>query len=170
MSLIDQKGRLWGRINVIDLGAVVIIMAALIGIFLLPGKQAGGVVQIGPGETLGVEVDMIARGVSGRSLEPFQQPKADLIIRNQPYGQVEVVQVEDVTREIPLVFPDGEVRAFPTPDAYRLDLVFTLRGEGRTTEDGIILGNNKVKIGVPLEIETFDYNIRGTVMDVRVLS
>ncbi|MFS8825493.1 DUF4330 family protein, partial [Synechococcus sp. R6-6] len=29
-------------------------------------------------------------------------------------------------------------------------------------------GNNRVKIGVPLELETFGYNLRGTVMDVRL--
>lgn len=113
---------------------------------------------------------MIVRGVSSRSLEPFQAgQKADLIIRNQPYGQVEVVRVENVSRTVPVVFPDGRVENLPDPEPYRFDLVFTLRGRGQQTENGIVLGNNRVKVGVPLELETFGYNLRGTVMDVRLL-
>jgi hypothetical protein len=32
-----------------------------------------------------------------------------------------------------------------------------------------VLGNTKIKTGVPLELETFDYLVRGMVMDVRML-
>ncbi len=169
--MIDQNGRLWGRVSVLDLGAIAVIAAVVIGLFFLPGQQANSVVQVGNATPQMLEVKMIARGVSSESIAPFRDnPQADLIIRNQPYGQVEVIEVEDVTREIPLVFPDGSVQQYPTPDAFRLDLVFTLQGEGQRTDDGYVLGNNKVKIGTPLELETFDYNLRGTVMDVRVLS
>ncbi|PIK89926.1 hypothetical protein SYN65AY6LI_13510 [Synechococcus sp. 65AY6Li] len=170
MRLVDQQGRLLGKVSLLDLGALAIVVAAIVAVLFLPGRQAGSVVQVGGGPTLPVEVDMIVRGVSSRSLEPFQAgQKADLIIRNQPYGQVEVVRVENVSRTVPVVFPDGRVENLPDPEPYRFDLVFTLRGRGQQTENGIVLGNNRVKVGVPLELETFGYNLRGTVMDVRLL-
>ncbi len=171
MAVVDERGRLFGKISLLDLGAVVVLVVAVVAVLLVPGRQAGSVVQVGQAATQTVEVDMIVRGISSRSMDPFKTgSRADLIIRNQPYGQVEVFEIEDVSRTVPLVFPDGTVEQVPDPEAYRRDLVFRLRGQGRTTESGIVLGNNRVKVGVPLELETFDYNLRGTVMDVRVLS
>ncbi|GAB4217419.1 MAG: DUF4330 domain-containing protein [Synechococcales cyanobacterium] len=171
VAMIDSKGRLFGKVSLIDLGAVALLVVALAVVFLLPGQQATSVVQIGQAQPIPVEVDMIARGISARSIDIFQiDSKANLIIRNQPYGQVTVKKVENVSRVVPLVFPDGEVRRITDTEAYRLDVVLTLAGSGQRATDGIVLGNNKVKIGVPLEIETETYNVRGTVMDVRVPS
>lgn len=170
MGVIDEQGRLFGKVSLLDVGALVIVVVAIAAVLFFPGRQAGSVVQVGGGSPVPVEVDMIVRGISSRSLDPFQAGhKADLIIRNQPYGQVEVVRVENVSRTVPMVFPDGRVQNLPDPEAYRLDLVLTLQGRGQRTDSGIVLGNNRVKIGVPLELETFDYNLRGTVMDVRLL-
>lgn len=168
MGVIDQQGRVFGRINVLDLGAVIIVVVAIAAILFFPGQQAGSVVQVGGGQTIRLEVDMIVRGVSSRSLEAFQtEETADLIIRNQPYGQVEVVGVEDVTRTLPVAV-EGEIEYVPDPEAYRWDLVITVAGDGQKTDSGMVLGNNKVKIGTPLELETFAYTLRGTVMDVRL--
>lgn len=168
MPVIDRQGRLGGRISVLDLGALVIVGVAIAAILFFPGQQAGSVVQVGGGQTVPVEVDMIVRGVSSRSLQPFQVgEKADLIIRNQPYGQVEVIEVEDVTRQVPVASAEGEVEYVSDPEAYRWDLVITVAGQGQQTESSMVLGNNKVKIGTPLELETFAYALRGTVMDVR---
>lgn len=168
--MIDNQGRLFGKVSLLDVGALLIVVAAIVAVLFFPGQQASSVVQLGGGSPVLVEVDMIVRGVSSRSMEPFQAGhKANLIIRNQPYGQVEVVRVENVTRTIPMVFPDGRVQNLPDPEPYRLDLVLTLQGRGQRTDNGIVLGNNRVKIGVPLELETFDYNLRGTVMEVRLL-
>ncbi len=166
--MIDQQGRLWGKVSIIDLGALLILLLAVAVVLFLPGQQATSVVQIGQVQPIPVEVDMIARGISARTIDIFQiGSKANLIIRNQPYGQVTVRKVENVSRSVPLVFPDGQVQRIPDPEAYRLDVVLTLAGTGQRTADGVVLGNNKVKIGVPLEIETETYLVRGTVMDVR---
>ncbi|MDX2273347.1 MAG: DUF4330 domain-containing protein [Cyanobacteriota bacterium] len=168
MKLIDERGRLLGKVSLLDLGALLIILVAMAGVLFFPGKQASSVVQVGGGESFPVEVDMIVRGISSRSLDPFKTgEKANLIIRNQAYGQVDVIQIEDVSRKIPLVFPDGSVQSVPDPEAYRLDLVITMAGNAQQTKDGLVLGNNKIKIGTPLELETLTYNLRGTIMDIR---
>jgi hypothetical protein len=171
MAWVDERGRLFGKVSLLDVGAAVVLLVAIVAVLLVPGRQAGSVVQVGQGSAQTIEVDMIVRGISSRSLDSFEAgSQADLIIRNQPYGQVEVYEIEDVTRTVPLMLPDGTVEQFPDPEAYRRDLVLRLRGQGRTTESGVVLGNNRVKIGVPLELETFDYNLRGTVMEVRVVT
>ncbi|WP_017328194.1 DUF4330 domain-containing protein [Synechococcus sp. PCC 7336] len=168
MVLIDNRGRLFGKVSIIDLGAVLIVAIAVAAVFLFPGNQAASVVS-GNRSTQAVEVDIMARRVSLRSMDIFEPgSRANLIIRNQPYGQVEVMGVEDVSRKVPVVLPNGEIQRL-AEEAYSADIVLTIAGNASITDDGVVLGNSKVKVGVPIEIETFDYLVRGSVMDVRIL-
>ncbi|MEM6445911.1 MAG: DUF4330 domain-containing protein [Cyanobacteria bacterium J06642_2] len=171
MALIDGQGRLFGKISVLDIGALAVVLVALLAVFFFPNNPSAGVPLPGTSNTIQpVEVDMIVRGISTKSPDVFKEGvKANVIIRNQPYGKVEVIKVEDVTRRVPVVFPDGTLERVDGEDEYRADVVFTLAGQARITDDSIILGNTPVKIGVPLEIETFDYLLRGSVMGVRQL-
>ena len=46
MALLDSKGRLFGKVSILDLGALLIILGVVFGIFFLPGRS-GSVAQIG---------------------------------------------------------------------------------------------------------------------------
>jgi hypothetical protein len=48
-------------------------------------------------------------------------------------------------------------------------LIVTLAGKAQMTDDGIVFGNNKVKIGTPIELEGQTYNFNTSTIDVRVL-
>lgn len=171
MAVIDGQGRLFGKISVLDLGALAVVLVAIFAVFLFPNDPSVGVPLPGTSRsTEPVEVDMIVRGVSTKSTDIFKAgEEANVIIRNQPYGKVEIVNVEDVTRRVPVVFPDGSLERVDGEDEYRADVVLTLSGQARVTEKSMILGNTPVKVGVPLEVETFDYLLRGSVMSVRRL-
>ncbi|MEO0853193.1 MAG: DUF4330 domain-containing protein, partial [Cyanobacteria bacterium J06648_11] len=171
MAVIDRQGRLFGKVSVLDLGALAVVLVAIFAVFLFPNDPSAGIPLPGTSRTTEpVEVDMVVRGISTRSTDIFKAgEKANVIIRNQPYGQVEIVNVEDVTRRVPVVFPDGTLERVEGEDEYRADVVLTIGGQARVTNDSIILGNTPVKVGVPLEVETFDYLLRGSVMNVRRL-
>ncbi|NJK72596.1 MAG: DUF4330 domain-containing protein [Synechococcaceae cyanobacterium SM2_3_60] len=166
--MIDGQGRLFGKVNVIDLGALVVTLLAIAIVFFFPTRSGGSLAQIGLGNTQQtVEIEMIARGVSTRSLDIFALgAQADVNVRNVPSGQVEVIGIEDVTKATPVVYPDGRLEMVPE-ELYRADVVVTLAATAQVASDGIILGNTKVKVGVGIEIETNDYLLRGTVMAVR---
>ena len=94
-----------------------------------------------------------------------------MIIRNQPYGEVELKSVEFLTRKVAVPQPDGTVKALPDPrekELFSRNVLLTLEGKGRVTDDGPILGNIKVKIGMTIELEGRDYNFNASVIDVRV--
>ncbi len=166
---IDSKGRLFGKVSVIDVGAALVVVVALVAIFLVPANsQSVPVPGFSSSDRQPVEVDVMARRVSARSLEVFKSgEKANIIIRNQPYGQVQVVGVEDASRKVPVVLPDGAIERL-SDEQYSFDVVVTVSGDAVITDTGVVLGNSKVKVGIPIELETFDYLIRGTVMDVRI--
>ncbi|MGD1700349.1 DUF4330 domain-containing protein [Dapis sp. BLCC M229] len=173
MKILDSQGRLFGKVSVLDVGAVLIIFMVLLGIFFFPGTNKNSVAQVGNIVTKPVEVDAIALGLKGRYPEKLlkEGEKTQLIIRNQPYGEVDLKSVEFLTRKVAVPQPDGTVKALPDPrdkELFSRNVLLTLEGKGRVTDDGPILGNIKVKIGMTIELEGRDYNFNASVIDVRV--
>lgn len=173
MAILDSKGRLFGKVSILDLGAALVIFLVIVGIFFFPGTS-GSVAQINGG-TKPVEVDLIVRGLSVRDpdalLQQFEeQKKTNIIIRNQPYGQVDVKSVKRLPQTLAVPQPDGSVKELPDPrsNSFSTDMMMTLVGKGQITKDGPVLGNNKIKIGTPVELEGTDYNFRASVIEVRV--
>ncbi|MBR8829120.1 MAG: DUF4330 domain-containing protein [Gomphosphaeria aponina SAG 52.96 = DSM 107014] len=174
MKILDSKGRLFGKVSVLDLGAGCVILLVLIGIFIVPGPR-GSVAQVGSSSTQALEIDLLVRGLSVRNPQTFLQElqennKTDIIIRNQPAGQVEIKSTQELPRTIPVPQPNGTVIALsdPRPEAiYSTDMIITLVGEGQVTDKGAVLANQKVKIGTSVELDGPNYNFRGSIIDVR---
>lgn len=174
MAILDSKGRLFGKVSILDVGAALVILLVIIGIFFFP-STTGSVAQINGG-TKPVEVDLLIRGLSVRDpnalIQQFQeQKKTNIIIRNQPYGQVDIKSVQQLPQTLAVPQPDGSVKELPDPrtrTSFSADMLMTLVGQGQITKDGPVLGNNKIKIGTPVELEGMDYNFRASVIEVRV--
>lgn len=174
MAILDSKGRLFGKVSILDVGAALVILLVIIGIFFFP-STTGSVAQINV-TTKPVEVDLLVRGLSVRDpnalIQQFQEhKKTNIIIRNQPYGQVDIKSVQQLPQTLAVPQPDGTVKELPDPrtrTSFSTDMLMTLVGQGRITEDGPVLGNNKIKIGTPVELEGMDYNFRASVIEVRV--
>ncbi|TAF52484.1 MAG: DUF4330 domain-containing protein [Oscillatoriales cyanobacterium] len=177
MKFIDSHGRLFGKVSLLDLGAAIIIVMVAAAIFVWPGTGSGSLAQVAV-NTKSVEVDTIVRGLSVRDPAQFIETlkaagKTKIIIRNQPYGEVEIKNVQDVPRLVDVPQPDGTVAALPDPRTeaiYSVNLIVTLTGKAQMTDDGIVFGNNKVKIGTPIELEGPTYNFNSSTIDVRVLN
>jgi hypothetical protein len=173
MRIIDSKGRLFGKVSILDLAAACVILLVLIGIFVVPGPT-GSVAQIAT-STETVEVDVLVRGLGVSNLEQmFQEfqsnPKTSIIIRNQPAGEVEIKSAEELPRTMGVPQPDGSVKALPDPRpeiTIIRDLIVTIVGNAQVTNNGVVLGNQKVKIGTGIELDGNNYNFKGTVIDVR---
>lgn len=171
-KIIDSKGRLFGKISILDLGAACVILLVIIGIFFFPGTS-GSIAQVSG--TKPIEVDAIVRGLSIRDpqvlLNEFDKSKkANIIIRNQPYGQIEIKSVEQLARTVIIPQPDGSAKAMPDPrtDAFNIDMLVTLTGKAQITKDGPVLGNNKIKIGTPIQLEGFNYDFNASIIDLRI--
>ncbi len=174
MRILDSQGRLFGKISVLDLGAALVILMVIVGIFFVPGTT-GSVAQVNV-TTKPVEVDLIVRGLSVRDpqglLQQFRdRGKTNIIIRNQPYGEVDVIKIEQQQRTLAVTQPDGTLKAMPDPrqeESFSTNLFITLGGKAQITNDGPVLGNSKLKIGTPVELEGPTYNFNASVIDVRV--
>jgi hypothetical protein len=174
MAILDSKGRLFGKISLLDLGAGLIIAMAIAGLVLLPG--GGGSLAQG-GELRPVEVDIIVQGLTVTDPKKFTEElttakKTNVIIRNQPYGEVNVLGVKSYPRSVAVPQPDGSVKSMadPRPELqYKVDAIVTLGQDARVVDNGPVFGNVKVKVGTPLEIEGQTYRVSAPVIGVRIL-
>jgi hypothetical protein len=175
MNILDSKGRLFGKINLLDLGAALVILLVIVGIFIFPGTS-GSVAQVGA-KKVPVEVDLLVRGLNVRDPQQLFKEgfakggKTNVIIRNQPYGQIGIKSVRQLERTLTIGQPDGSVKELPDPrkeNNFSTDFILTLEGKATVTKDGPVLGNSKVKIGMPFELEGFNYNFNASVIDIRL--
>jgi hypothetical protein len=169
-EMIDSQGRLFKKFSVLDLGALMVILMVLAGIFLVPGT---GVAQTGV-EQKRLEVDVIVKGLNLEDpallITQFKtEKKTNIIIRNQPYGQVEIQKVSERARLLAVPQPDGSVKAMPDPRPdLSTDLSMTLAGNADVKDGEVVFGNNKIKIGTTLELEGKTYNFNCSVVGIRI--
>jgi hypothetical protein len=134
------------------------------------------VAQVGA-TTKPVEVDVMVRGLTSSDPEGLfntikSSETTNIIIRNQPYGQVKVKGAQLLPRSTAVPQPDGTVKALPDPRPelnYTVDMLITLEGDAQITETGPVFGNSKVKVGTPIELDGDLYNFNTSAVDVRVL-
>jgi hypothetical protein len=172
MAILDSKGRLFGKVSLLDLGAALVILLVIVGIFFFPGTS-GSVAQLSDKKPL--EVDVLVRGLSVGNppalISQFKtQKKTNIIIRNEPYGQVDIKAVKELPRTILVPQPNGTIKEIPDPRAnsFSTDMLMTLGGQATMTKDGPVLGNSKIKIGTPVQLEGMNYSFNVSVIDVRV--
>lgn len=171
MAILDSKGRLFGKVSILDFGAALVILLVIVGIFFFPGTSG----SIAQSVTKPVELDLLIRGLNVRNPEALiaqfnKQKKTNIIIRNQPYGQLDIKSVKTLPRNLAVPQPDGSVKVKPDPrtDAYSTDMLMVLGGQATINKDGPVLGNSKVRIGTTLELEGPTYNFNGSVIDMRI--
>ena len=175
MAILDSHGRLFGKINLLDLGAVLVIVLVLVGIFLYPGTS-GSVAQVNEA-TKPVEVDLVVRGLNIKDPEQLftngftKGGKTNIVIRNQPHGNLEIKSVQQLPRTMLVAQPDGSLKEYtdPRPNQFSTDMLLTLKGKATIRPDGPVISNSKLKIGNPIELEGFNYNFNATVIDVRII-
>jgi hypothetical protein len=162
------------RFSLVDAGAAAAVLMAAAGVIWSP--KLSGAVARATGGLVPVTVMVDVRGVPVADPTSLinaarESGKVAIVIRNQPHGSVPVEQVIPLQRRLAAVLPDGTVVSAPDPNQDQfpsLDARFVLRGEGRKGADGVVFGNQNLKIGAPIELEGSDFRISGSVTGLKV--
>jgi hypothetical protein len=167
MTVIDKKGKVLGLINAVDLFILLVILACLIGFFWArTGHTSINKVVKAEGPA---EVVVAIRGARVQDLKTIEKYKrAFIIIRNQPYTTVDIVDIKAWRR--PTIFynanQDKVVKMENIDDPYVTDADITIRDNAQFTGEDIVFGGNKIKAGIPIELETMEYKFSGSVIAV----
>ena len=174
MKIIDSKGRLFGKLSVLDLAAAGVILLVIIGVFFFPGTPITNSI-VAQTKLQTVEVNVLVRGLGVEDLdsliEEFENKTTDIVIRNQPAGKVEIVESQLLPRTTVVPQPDGTVKALPDPrpeiDMLR-DMLLTIRGKAEITNSGVVLDSSKkIKIGSSIQLQGDMYDFNGTVIAIK---
>jgi hypothetical protein len=168
-----KNGKCTGKTNLID--AIIILAVLLI---------VGGVIAVKSGkfmtssntikEISPIEFDVITRTYDlTAQKELFKEgDKSFLTIRNVPYTALEIVNVVKNSPRVMMPNPQNPQNPVLVKDiAYpnRFSYTLTLKDNAIITEDGPVVGGNKIKIGLPVDIEGSNYRMTAIVSDVRVV-
>ncbi|MEL6440054.1 MAG: DUF4330 domain-containing protein [Cyanobacteria bacterium J06621_8] len=175
MKIIDSKGRLFGKLSILDLAAACVILLVVIGVFFFPGTPITNSI-VAQTKLQQVEVQVLVRGLGVRNLDgliqEFQQEKqTNIVIRNQPAGKVEIVDSQLLPRTTAVPQPDGTVKALPDPRpevTMIRDMLMTLKGKAEVTNNGVVLGGSKkIKIGSSIQLQGNLYDFNGTIIAIK---
>lgn len=174
MKIIDSKGRLFGKLSLIDLAAAAVILLVIIGVFFFPGTPVTNSL-VAQTKLKPVEVQILIRGLGVANLDSLikefeREKQADIIIRNQPAGKVDIIASKLLPRTTPVPQPDGTVKALPDPRpeiTMIRDMLMTLGGKAEVTSNGILLGGSKkIKIGSSIQLQGDVYDFNGTIVAI----
>ncbi|MEM9448631.1 MAG: DUF4330 domain-containing protein [Cyanobacteria bacterium P01_E01_bin.6] len=174
MAILDSHGRLFGKFSIIDIGATLLALLVIIGIFLVPGNT-GSVAQVGA-TVKPVEVDVMVRGLTVSEPQVLIQSMKDegeteILVRNISFGTVTIKDVQELPRTVATPQPDGTLLALddPRPELnFTTDILITLTDDAQVNDDSVVFGQNSVKIGTQIVLEGQLYKINTTVVGVRI--
>jgi len=157
-------------ITLLDGLAVTATVAALAGVVWSP-KLTNAVARA-TGSVKPVEVSVDVRHLQVVDSEAFlegirEEGTVSIVIRNQPAGRVALLSVDDISRPLTQLLPDGTVlEAEDTSPARGLHARFRLMADAETGPSGVVFGGTKLKVGSPVELEGRLYRVNGFVSGV----
>ena len=167
-----KDGKLFGKVNIIDLIIVLFIILAIAGVYLArTGKYVtSSNVNLGTKE---VQFDVVIRGAKFSSDRRIFNvgDESFITIRNVPYTKLKIFNVVRNPWQIAIPDPKNPSRVIAVDDPsspYTYNFMVTLKDDAIITPDGAVIGGNKIKIGLPVELEGADYRYSGIVSDVRI--
>lgn len=162
------------RFGLVDAGAALAVLLAAGGVIWSP-KLSGSLARA-TGALQPVTVLVDVRGIPAAQPQALiEQARRDgkvaIVIRNQPHGSVKVKDVIPLPRRLATLAPDGRVLTAADPNQQvfsTLDARFVLEGEGRKGADGVVFGNQNLKVGAPIELEGSGFRVNGSVTGLKL--
>jgi len=160
MALIDGKGRLFGKVNIIDLLIVLLIISIVGGAYrVFFGGRSKQVV-----ETSKVTYDFEITNVNMEFVDAINpgDPIRDSV-RGNEIGTV----VSKTSRNATMLNEDlinGKYVIADVPDMY--DVIITIEGQANITPANIIIGGAEIKVGKKFSIKGKGYANQGFVTKI----
>lgn len=159
MRLIDEKGKLFGLVNIIDLlvlGAVVLVLGGAAYKF----KSAGSAENTAKT----VRATVIATALRPEMLTGIKV--GDRMVSGSSYTDVVIKDIK--IKPAHMVLVDSAGRRVEAYDPYLKDLVVII--EGKTVIHGatINLGGQEIRRNKDYYIKSLDYDFKGLILDVTV--
>ncbi len=167
-----KKFKLFGIFNIVDLIIISILLIAVIALFLISSNKFSPSPNVEQ-QRKNVEIDVVLRGKKiSRKGEIFKAgDKTFITIRNVPYTKLDIIKSIRTAEKMAIPDPKNPYRTIAVENPVRIytyNYLVTVRDKAVITSDGPVVGGNKIKIGLPIILEGYDYRLSGVVSDVRI--
>jgi hypothetical protein len=163
-----MAGQTLKKFSLIDVSLVLLFLLVVGG--LLAVKTG---VHKTSGETIKseatIDYTILLRNLKTLQPDLFKKgEKLSITIRNQPRGEVLIVDSEVSPKKLAVPKADGTVQVINDPaDQYGYDYLVKLRDHALVTDTGYVTEGIKVKIGLPIEVEGINYRVTGIIADIQ---
>ncbi|MHB1043972.1 MAG: DUF4330 domain-containing protein [Eubacteriales bacterium] len=161
MKIVDDKGRLFGLVNIVDFLVLLAVLLVLGGAYY---KYKGRGVVAGADKTVRLTV-----------LSTVQRPEViddmkvgDRMVSGSSYTGVVIKDIK--TRQSEMVATDSAGRRVMTLDPYYLDAIVTLEGTTNVSGATINMGGQEIRSGKDYFVKSLKYEVKGTIIEVEVVS
>ena len=136
MKIADEKGRLFGKINLVDLGIILLLILAVCAVGAKIAKE-----KFVDRETVRISYTLCVRGVRQQSVDAIGMVKENITDaeKDEPLG--DIVNIEKKTAEELVEMVDGGFKRAQYSDKY--DLYITLETDGVKSADGYFTSSGK---------------------------
>ncbi len=166
MKIVDEKGKLFGLINIVDLMVVIVLLVVVVfGAYKLMGfNNTGKLAEIGittHKATITFEVRevrdfTINSVVIGEALKDYS--------KNADYGTITKVDVKPATRL--LETDDGRIVEAEVPGKY--NMVIYAEGIANVSHTSILMAERDVRIGYEFDIKGKKFKTKGTIIGIEL--
>ncbi|HHY93319.1 MAG TPA: DUF4330 domain-containing protein [Firmicutes bacterium] len=161
MPWLDERGRLFGRVNIIDLAVLLLVL--LVGARL--GLKSRLLQAVNPSTARPVEVVLVVEDVRQATADAMQEGENVLNSKsNAVLGKLVKKDVRPALKEVETA--DGRLAQAESP--FKKDVYLTIRGEGQVTPNVILLGGAELRVGASLAVKGLKFSVNSTVLGVKV--
>lgn len=165
MKLVDDKGKVFGLINIIDLIVLIFVVALVLGgAYRIYGPRQNGDIFQQEGDA--VQLKGRVFDVSQYTTNVIQ--KGDILIDTAarlPFG--EIISVETVPHRRLVDTAEGKVMLSEVPE--RFDVILSIKGRAQLSEYAIRIASHDVRVGSRIVLGARDYMIATTILRVEAL-
>ena len=158
------------KFSVVDIVIMLGVMVALfVGVYTAKQFRQTADKQIEATSPIIFQVFLRGVTITGDEFPVKIKEKSFITIRNVPYTELEVIDVNSKPRKI--YAPNSKLLLVNDPAQPSIfDAIVTIKDLAKITKDGAVVGGNKIKIGLPVTLEGKNYKLNGIISDVRVLT
>lgn len=151
---------------------VAVILVLLVGLLAYLGKNKFSKSPVEKTQKVAFQVMLRSVSITDSKMPFVVGEQAFITIRNVPYTKLQIIDVAYQPKKT-VVPVNNAKQPFVIVDDYSLpyqfDFVVTLIDDAKITNDSAVVGGNKLKIGLPIVLEGFNYRIGGTVSNVQII-
>ncbi len=165
MKIINEKGKLFGIINIVDLLVLVAALSVFVGVGYKLFKPN---VQDAASSMVDLKMVVRVRGVMPYLLEELERnsPVGKRMVAGNEYVDGDIVDMQFVDNVLFLATDDG--RIVETSDGIRKDVLFTITAQVKKDTPVPKIGSQEVRAGRTFTVKTNDFEINGSITSLDI--